>query len=195
MTHPPLEKRLEALAEIAREMGRPVDPSAPHGAAERPLRQEAAAGPGARPALCADDRGGDARHASSGSSRPAPRVRRLQAALGRRLRPRRERPPAAARPRRRGLRARSSSAGRTSSATRGSSSATPISRIRSRRSTPSARGSRSRASARSCSPRSSGSRAASSPVFWIYSYKRGHLLAVRARRGRARSATTRRSSS
>ena len=24
MTHPPLEKRLEALAEIAREMGRPV---------------------------------------------------------------------------------------------------------------------------------------------------------------------------
>jgi heat shock protein HtpX len=27
MTHPPLEKRLARLAEISREMGRPVDPS------------------------------------------------------------------------------------------------------------------------------------------------------------------------
>ena len=26
MTHPPLEKRLARLAEISREMGRPVDP-------------------------------------------------------------------------------------------------------------------------------------------------------------------------
>src|SRR5207253_10072152 len=56
MDHPPLEKRIAALAEIAREMGRPVGPYG------RPLRARAAEGPGGGGSVRALDRSRDAGH-------------------------------------------------------------------------------------------------------------------------------------
>ena len=79
-------------------------------------------------------------------------------------------------------RGRSSSAARTRSATRGSSSATPTSKIRSRPSMRWRRGWRSRASARSSSPRCSSSRGQASRLLDLWVQAR-RVLAVRPDRG------------
>ena len=98
---------------------------------------------------------------------------RLQAALGRRLRPRRERPPAAARPVSPPTPARSSSAARTSSATRGSSSATPISRIRSPAVHAVAQGLEEQGFGAQLLAAVFKFEGGKHPVYWIYGYKRG----------------------
>ena len=142
MTHPPLEKRLARLAQIAGEMGSPFRSTAggtksrprlvcPHGSNGRPLRAQEAQGREARPALRALV-GAD--HARDRARAEARRRRRglLQAAVGRRVRAGRAGDRRAPRRRPPRPRARRFGAARTASASSGSSSAIPTSRISSR---------------------------------------------------------------